>query len=113
MAGHWIEEAGLIAVVRLPDLSRALPLARALVEGGVTVLEFTYTNRQAGNAVDAVRAELGERCRVGAGSVLDAETARQAVLSGAEFIVTPTLRRATIEVCRRYAVPSVVGAFTP
>lgn len=109
---HWIEEAGLIAVIRLEDLSRAVELAQALVEGGVRVLEFTYTNREAGSAIERTRAALGTACRVGAGSVLDAETARAAMLAGAEFIVTPTLRAETIEVCRRYAVPSVIGAFT-
>lgn len=110
---HWIEEAGLIAVVRLDDLSNAVRLSEALIEGGVRNLEFTYTNRQAGTAIAQVREALGDRCRVGAGSVLDAETARNAMLSGAEFIVTPTLRPATIETCRRYSIPSVIGAFTP
>lgn len=110
---HWIEEAGLIAVVRLDDLSVALQLAEALIAGGVTNLEFTYTNPKAGAAIEQVRTVLGKRCRVGAGSVLDAETARHAILSGAEFIVTPTLRQQTIEICRRYSVPSVIGAFTP
>ncbi|HET7034581.1 MAG TPA: bifunctional 4-hydroxy-2-oxoglutarate aldolase/2-dehydro-3-deoxy-phosphogluconate aldolase [Thermomicrobiaceae bacterium] len=110
---HWIEEAGLIAVVRLPDLSRAVRLAESLADGGVRLLEFTYTNREAGTAIAEARRALGDRCRVGAGTVLDAETARQAILAGAEFIVTPTLRRETIELCRRYAVPSVIGAFSP
>src|SRR5690606_20066494 len=109
---HWIEESGLIAVIRLDDLSRAVELATALVEGGIRVLEFTYTNRQAGSAIEQVRTALGDVCRVGAGSVLDAETARAAMLAGAEFIVTPTLRAETIEICRRYSVPSVIGAFT-
>ena len=110
---HWVEEAGLVAVVRLADLSQAVPLAEALVAGGVNVLEFTYTNREAGGAISAVRGALGDRCRVGAGTVLDAETARQAMLAGAEFVVTPTLRLETIEICRRYAVTSIIGAFTP
>ena len=109
---HWIEEAGLIAVVRLDDLSTAVRLAEALIAGGVTNLEFTYTNPKAGMAIEQVRSALGDECRVGAGSVLDAETARHAILSGAEFIVTPTLRQQTIEMCRRYSVPSVIGAFT-
>ncbi len=110
---HWIEEAGLIAVIRLDDLSAAVRLAQALIEGGVTNLEFTYTNPKAGAAIGEVRESLGDLCRVGAGSVLDAETARHAILSGAQFIVTPTLRQQTIEMCRRYSVPSVIGAFTP
>ncbi len=110
---HWIEESGLIAVVRLDDLSQAVTLARALIDGGVTNLEFTYTNPKAGDAISEVRESLGDQCRVGAGSVLDAETARHAILAGAQFIVTPTLRPHTIEMCRRYSVPSVIGAFTP
>lgn len=108
----WISEAGLIAVVRVDDLEPAVPLAEALVEGGVRVLEFTYTNRQAGGAIDRVRTALGDACRVGAGSILDPETARQAMIAGAEFIVTPALRPQTIEICRRYSIPSVIGAFT-
>ena len=109
---RWIEEAGLIAVVRLGDLTRAVELATALVEGGVRELEFTYTNREAGAAIEHVRAALGDGCHVGAGTVLDAETARLAMISGAEFIVTPTVRPETIEICRRYGIPSVIGAFT-
>jgi len=110
---HWIEESGLIAVIRLDELSDAVTLAESLIEGGVTNLEFTYTNPRAGTAIEQVREALVDSCRVGAGSVLDAETARHAILSGAQFIVTPTLRLQTIQMCRRYSVPSVIGAFTP
>lgn len=110
---HWIEEAGLIAVIRLDDLSESVSLSRALIEGGVRALEFTYTNRHAGEAIAEARAALGDDCYVGAGTVLDAETARAAMLAGAQFIVTPTLRPATIEICRRYDIPSVIGAFSP
>ena len=110
---HWIEQSGIIAVIRLDDLSSAVALAEALLSGGIQNLEFTYTNRDAGKAIDQVRAAVGDRARVGAGSVLDAETARTAILAGAEFVVTPTLRLQTIEMCRRYSVPSVIGAFSP
>lgn len=110
---NWIETYRLIAVIRLDDLNCAERLAEALYEGGVRVLEFTYTNREAGRAIEQVRKRFDGLCLVGAGTVLDAETARQAMLSGAQFIVTPTLRRETIEICRRYAIPSVIGAFTP
>ena len=77
---HWIEASGLIAVIRLDDLSRAVELATALVEGGIRVLEFTYTNRQAGRsrlgrerAMDATRrttASLRHKRRCGTRSVL-------------------------------------------
>ena len=112
MKGSRIE-GQVTAVIRLDDLGQAIPLARALRDGGVATLEFTYTNRAAGGAIEAVRAALGDAVYVGAGTVLDAETARAALLAGAQFVVTPTLRPATIEVCRRYDVPIVCGAFTP
>lgn len=106
-------EGGVTAVVRLDDLRDAVPLARALLAGGVSTLEFTYTNPAAGRAIEETRAALGDEVFVGAGSVLDGETARAAILAGAQFVVTPTLRLATIATCRRYAVPIVCGAFTP
>lgn len=110
---HWIEQSGIVAVIRLDDLSAAETLAEALIAGGIRNLEFTYTNREAGKAIEQVRAAVGDRAHVGAGSVLDAETARAAILAGAEFVVTPTLRLQTIEICRRYSIPSVIGAFSP
>lgn len=110
---HWIEQSGIVAVIRLDDLSSATTLSEALIAGGIQNLEFTYTNRDAGKAIEQVRASVGDRAHVGAGSVLDAETARHAILAGAEFVVTPTLRLQTIEICRRYSIPSVIGAFSP
>ncbi|MCC6704650.1 MAG: bifunctional 4-hydroxy-2-oxoglutarate aldolase/2-dehydro-3-deoxy-phosphogluconate aldolase [Thermomicrobiales bacterium] len=104
---------GVVAIVRLDDLSSAVALTEALLAGGVSTLEFTYTNPLAGEVISEVRAAVGDRAIIGAGTVLDPETARLAILAGAEFIVTPALRPATIELCRRYSVPAVVGAFTP
>ena len=107
-----LHEHGIIAVVRLDDLSTAVDVTRALVAGGVTAVEFTFTNPRAAQAIETVRSALGDRAAIGAGSVLDAETARIAILAGAEYIVTPTYKRATVETCNRYAVPSVIGALT-
>jgi 2-dehydro-3-deoxyphosphogluconate aldolase/(4S)-4-hydroxy-2-oxoglutarate aldolase len=104
---------GVVAIVRLDDLSSAVPLTEALIRGGVSTVEFTYTNPLAGKVIEEVRAAVGDRAAIGAGTVLDPETARAAILSGAEFIVTPTLKVATIELCRRYSIPTVIGAFTP
>ncbi len=106
-------EGRVTAVIRLDDLDEVVALSRALAAGGVETLEFTYTNRRAGAAIEEVRAALGEAVFVGAGTVLDAETARSAILAGAQFIVTPTTRPATIALCRRYATPIVCGALTP
>ena len=104
---------GVVAIVRLDDLSSAVPLTEALVAGGVRTIEFTYTNPLAGQVIEQVRNAFGDRAVIGAGTVLDPETARAAILSGAQFIVTPTLKTATIELCRRYSIPTVIGALTP
>lgn len=108
-----IAESGLVAIVRLDDLSAAVAVTEALLRGGVRSVEFTFTNPLAGRVIEEVRGALGDRASIGAGSVLDPETARTAILAGAEFVVTPTLSTAVIELCNRYAVPTVIGAFTP
>ena len=108
-----IEQDGVIAVVRLNDLSKAVPLTEALVAGGVRAVEFTFTNPAAAEAIAAASAALGSRALIGAGSVLDAETARVAILAGATFVVTPTVSASTIELCNRYGVATTIGALTP
>jgi 2-dehydro-3-deoxyphosphogluconate aldolase/(4S)-4-hydroxy-2-oxoglutarate aldolase len=108
-----IEADGVVAVVRLDDLSAAVPLSEALVAGGVRAVEFTFTNPTAGRAIEAARAALGQRALIGAGTVLDAPTARVAILAGAAFVVTPTLSLETIALGNRYGVPTVIGALTP
>src|SRR4029079_18195803 len=107
-----LHEHGVIAVVRLDDLTAAIDVTRALVAGGVTAIEFTFTNPRAGQAIEAARAEMGDQAVIGAGSVLDSETARIALLAGAQYIVTPTFKQATVELCNRYGIPTVIGAFT-
>ncbi len=107
-----IHEHGIVAVVRLDDLSTAVDVAQALIAGGVTAIEYTFTNPKAGEAIAAVRAAVGSSGAIGAGTVLDSETARIAILAGAEYIVTPTFKQATVELCNRYGIPTVVGAFT-
>lgn len=108
-----IERSGVVAIVRLDDYRHAPEMARALADGGVEAVEFTYTNPAAGDAVRATKDALGDRMMVGAGTVLDPETARAAILLGADFIVTPTVQVDTIRLCQRYSVSTVIGAFTP
>lgn len=108
-----IESTGVVAIVRLADYSAAVNVVKALIQGGISVVEFTYTNPQAGQAIAEVKAALGDAVSVGAGTVLDAETARGAILLGADFMVTPAVRVETIQVCQRYSVPTVIGALTP
>ena len=107
-----LSNPGVVAIVRLDDYSSAVDMVRALHEGGIRAVEFTYTNPRAGEAIAAVADAMGTTMAVGAGTVLDPETARAAMLHGASFIVTPTTNVDTITMCRRYDVPSVIGAFT-
>ena len=79
-----LESRGVIAVVRLDDLSTAVEVAEALIAGGVTAVEFTFTNPAAARAIEAAKRAVGERGYIGAGTVLDPETARTAILAGAE-----------------------------
>lgn len=108
-----VEASGVIAIIRLNDYSAAVDLVKALGEGGIDVVEFTYTNPRAGAAIEEVKAALGDEALVGAGTVLDPETGRAAILQGADFIVTPTTNVETIRLSRRYAIPTVIGALTP
>jgi 2-dehydro-3-deoxyphosphogluconate aldolase/(4S)-4-hydroxy-2-oxoglutarate aldolase len=108
-----IQDGHVVAVVRLDDLSKAVELTRALAAGGVTSVEFTFTNPRAAEVITTVRDAVGGSAFIGAGTVLDAETARIAILAGAEYIVTPSFRPETIQMCRRYSIPTVIGAFTP
>lgn len=111
-ASTSLHEHGIIAVVRLDDLTTAVEVTKALVAGGVTAVEFTFTNPRAGQAIEAARSALNDQALIGAGSVLDPETARIAILAGAQYIVTPTFKRQTVEACNRYGIPTVSGAFT-
>ncbi|MCL4509031.1 MAG: bifunctional 4-hydroxy-2-oxoglutarate aldolase/2-dehydro-3-deoxy-phosphogluconate aldolase [Chloroflexi bacterium] len=109
----WIEDTGITAVVRLDDLSSAQQLADALLLGGVRCVEFTLTNRHAIDVIGNLVASHGDRLLIGAGTVLDPESARAAITAGAQFVVTPTLRLSTIELCRRYGIAIICGAFSP
>ncbi len=106
-------DSGIVAVVRAPDSDQLVHVARALADGGVDVVEITMSVPNALDVLRQVRQELGERLLLGAGTVLDAETARAVLLAGAEFIVTPTLNRDVIRLCRRYGKLVMPGAFTP
>jgi len=106
-------DCGVVAVVRSPDSGQLVEVARALADGGVTVMEITFSVPDALDVIRRVRRELGERVLLGAGTVLDPETARAAILAGAEFIVSPTLNLDTIRLCHRYDKAIMPGAFTP
>jgi 2-dehydro-3-deoxyphosphogluconate aldolase / (4S)-4-hydroxy-2-oxoglutarate aldolase len=106
-------DCGIVAVVRSPDSAQLVEVCRALADGGVTVVEITMTVPDALQVVGRVRAALGDRVLLGAGTVLDPETARAALLAGAEYVVAPTVNLGVIRVCRRYGKLVMPGAFTP
>ena len=106
-------DCGIVAVLRTPDSRPLVEVAKALVDGGVMVAEITMTVPHAIDVLREVRQALGDRLLLGAGTVLDAETARAVILAGAEFIVAPTLNCDVIRLCRRYDKLVMPGAFTP
>jgi len=106
-------DRAVIAVVRLPSGEQLVDVAEALLAGGVDVLEITFTVPRATHVLETVADRLGDKVLLGAGTVLDPETARAALLSGAEYLVSPTLNLDVIELARRYGKLVMPGAFTP
>lgn len=108
-----ISESGVIAIVRFDRSEELVEVARAVRAGGVRAIEFTMTTPNALDIIAQAVREFGDEVLLGAGTVLDAETARAAILAGAEFIVAPTLNPKVIEVAHRYSKTVIPGAFTP
>ena len=107
-----LREIGLVPVLRAESEEQALALASAIAAGGVTVLEVTMT---VPGAIRVMRRLAEERpdILIGAGTVLDPETARMCILEGAQFVVSPALNVKTIEMCHRYGIAVLPGALTP
>jgi len=108
-----ITDAGIVAVVRASSGEDAIKIAEACIEGGVPAIELTFTVPMAHKVIEqlATRYTNGEII-LGAGTVMDSETARIAILSGAEYVVSPALDEDTIKLCNRYAVPCMPGVMT-
>ncbi|MDB5307207.1 MAG: kdgA [Gemmataceae bacterium] len=108
-----VTDCGIVAVVRFTDPGPLVEVVRALADGGVTVAEVTFTVPNAVEVIREARRQLGDRVLLGAGTVLDPETARAALLAGAEFVVAPSVNVEVIKLCRRYDKLVMPGAFTP
>ncbi len=107
-----LKDIGIVPVLRCSVEGHAMDLAAAIAAGGITVLEVTMTVPGATRVI----ARLVKECPgilVGAGTVLDAETARMCILEGAQFVVSPALNLKTIEMCQRYSIAALPGALTP
>lgn len=108
-----IESLGLVPVVRASSAEEAMQAIEAIKAGGVNVLEITMTVPGAVKVIEKVADKYGSDVLVGAGTVLDPETARACLLAGAQFIVSPALNLDTISLCQRYSAPICPGVLTP
>jgi len=108
-----IRETGIVAIMRASSPDQLLAAADAIKAGGVNAIEVTMTTPGALKVIEQATSKYGEQVIFGVGSVLDPETARAAILAGARFVVCPTLKLSTIEMCHRYDIPVVPGAYTP
>lgn len=102
-------DAKIVAVIRGKDADEAIAIAEAAVSGGLKAIELTYTTPKVSRVFDKL---AGSTALIGAGTVLDAETARHALLHGAEFVVSPNFNPEIARVCNRYNVPYLPGCMT-
>jgi 2-dehydro-3-deoxyphosphogluconate aldolase / (4S)-4-hydroxy-2-oxoglutarate aldolase len=108
-----IKELAVVPIIRTPDSKSALAAVEAVLEGGIDCVEITMTVAGALKAIETVADRYGDKVLLGAGTVLDPETARACLLAGAQFFVTPSLNVRTIEIARRYSRPIFPGGLTP
>lgn len=109
-----LENAGVIAVVRGATKEEALKASRAIIDGGLTGIELTFTVPQADEVIKELTGAYADRADVviGAGTVLDAVTARLAIMAGAQYIVSPSFDAGTAEICNLYQIPYLPGCMT-
>lgn len=108
-----IERAGIVAIVRATENTGLLNVARALKDGGIDIIEITFTVPRAEDVLREVKRELGDAVLLGAGTILDCETAHLAIRSGADFLVTPATKPEVIQLALRYDRVIIPGGFTP
>ncbi len=108
-----IKETKLIAILRNADPNNILPIVKTLYKAGVRAIEVTMNSPKALESIELIANEMKGKVVVGAGTVLDAESARLAILSGATFILSPTVNKDTIRMSKKYGAVSIPGALTP
>lgn len=108
-----IESTGVVAIIRASSSGELVDVVSALRDGGLTCIEVTMTTPNALEVIRTAREKMGESAAIGVGTVLDAETARSAILAGAQFVVAPIFDPPTIALCKRYSVPVVPAGMTP
>ena len=107
-----ILDSGVVAVIRAENGEEAVKVSRACIEGGIRAIEVTYTVPGTSKVIETLKDEFGDRLEIGAGTVLDSETARNAILSGATYIVSPGFDENTAKLCNRYCIPYMAGCLT-
>ena len=108
-----ITDVGVVAVVRAESSDQAIRIADACIEGGIPAIELTFTVPRAHKVIEDLAAKYSHgEIILGAGTVMDPETARFAILSGAEYVVSPYFNANTVKTCNRYRVPCMPGAMT-
>ena len=108
-----IRDTAVIAIMRAQSSAQLITAADAIKAGGVQVIEVTMTTPGALGVIETAKGRYGDEVLFGAGSVLDPETARAAILAGADFIVAPTLNLDMVALCNRYSIPVMPGCYTP
>lgn len=104
-----LEKGKLMAIVRVKTMERAREIVNGCLSGNIDCIEISYTNNNAGEIIEQLTEEYGDRLLIGAGTVLDSETARLAILSGAKFIIAPNFSEGVSKVCNRYQIPYMPG----
>jgi 2-dehydro-3-deoxyphosphogluconate aldolase/(4S)-4-hydroxy-2-oxoglutarate aldolase len=107
-----ITDSGLVVVVRAENPDEAKKITYACLKGGAAAIEITYTVPGATRVIEELAKEYSKEIIIGAGTVLDPETARIAILSGAQYVVSPYLSRETLKLCNRYQIPCMPGVMT-
>ena len=109
----FIEDYKAVAVLRLPSPELYDPVEEALISGGVKIIEITMTTPNALDIIKAATSKKRSDCVIGVGSVTDADTTEKAIDAGAQFVVSPVVKKSVIETCQKHQVAAIPGAFTP
>lgn len=104
-----IYQEKLMAIIRVETIERAQEIVDGCLEGEISCLEISYTNKNAGDIIEQLKSIYQDKILIGAGTVLDSETARHALLKGAEFIIAPNFNREVAKLCNRYQIPYIPG----
>lgn len=107
-----ITDVGVVAVVRSENEEMSEKISKACMDGGISAIEITFTVPNADKVINSLKKKFKEDLVVGAGTVLDSETARIAILAGSEFIVSPRFDLDTVKLCNRYQIPYMAGCMT-